>query len=139
MRALCATMRRIMFYVWIGIGSALGGMARYWTAGIMARLIGETFPWGTLVANVLGCSFIGWFATMVGPDGRWLAPASLRLFVMTGVCGGYTTFSTFSLETLNLARDGQWLKAALNLSASLFFCLLGVWLGHVLAAAMNER
>ena len=128
-----------MIYFWIALGSAFGGMARFWCYGFMARHMGETFPWGTLAVNILGCSFIGLFATLTSPDGRWLAPSSLRMFVMTGVCGGYTTFSSFSLETLYLARDGEWLKAAANVFGSLFFCLLGVWLGHALATALNER
>lgn len=128
-----------MVYVWIGLGSALGGVARYWCYGAMARLAGETFPWGTLLVNVLGCSFIGLFATLTSPEGRFLVPSSARMFVMTGICGGYTTFSTFGLETLNLARDGEWWKAAGNVCASLVFCLLGVWLGHALATSLNER
>jgi CrcB protein len=128
-----------MVYLWIALGSALGGAARYWFYGVAARVIGETFPWGTLAVNIIGCSFIGLFATLTGPDGRWLAPSSLRMFVMTGICGGYTTFSTFSLETLNLARDGQWLKASANVAASLVLCLVGVWLGHMLATMLNER
>jgi CrcB protein len=105
----------------------------------MARVAGETFPWGTLLVNVVGCCFIGLFATMTGPDGRVLVQSTTRMFVMTGICGGYTTFSTFSLETLNLARDGEWGKAAGNAAASMILCLVGVWLGHVAASAMNER
>ncbi len=128
-----------MVYLWIALGSALGGAARYWCYGLMARMLGETFPWGTLAVNVIGCSFIGVFATLTGPEGRWLAPSSLRMFVMTGVCGGFTTFSTFGLETLYLARDGQWLKAAVNVLASLLFCMMGVWIGHLMATALNER
>lgn len=128
-----------MIYLWIGLGSAIGGAARYWCYGFMARLAGETFPWGTLAVNVLGCWFIGLFATLTGPEGRWLAPSSFRMFVMTGICGGYTTFSTFGLETLNLARDGQWFKAGANVIGSMLFCLVGVWLGHLLATILNER
>jgi CrcB protein len=128
-----------VIYLWIAIGSALGGMARYWCYGFAARLIGETFPWGTLAVNVLGCSFIGLFATLTGPEGRYLVQSSTRMFVMTGFCGGYTTFSTFSLETLNLARDGEWWKAAGNITASLLFCLLGVWVGHIIATTFNQR
>jgi CrcB protein len=128
-----------VIYIWIGLGSALGGMARYWCYGAMARVAGETFPWGTLLVNVVGCCFIGLFATMTGPDGRVLVQSTTRMFVMTGICGGYTTFSTFSLETLNLARDGEWGKAAGNAAASMILCLVGVWLGHVAASAMNER
>ena len=89
--------------------------------------------------NVLGCWFIGLFATLTGPEGRWLASSSFRMFVMTGICGGYTTFSTFGLETLNLARDGQWFKAGANVIGSMVFCLVGVWLGHMLATVLNER
>ncbi len=128
-----------MVYLWVALGSALGGAARYWFYGLMARMLGETFPWGTLVVNVIGCSIIGVFATLTGPEGRWLAPSSLRMFVMTGVCGGYTTFSTFGLETFYLARDGQWFKAAANVLASLSFCLMGVWIGHWMASALNQR
>jgi fluoride exporter len=128
-----------MIYFWIAFGSALGGMARYWCFAIMARFAGDTFPWGTLAVNVFGCWLIGLFATLTGPEGRWLAPSSLRVFVMTGICGGYTTFSTFGLETLNLARDGQWTKAGANVASSLLFCLVGVWLGHVMATVLNER
>jgi CrcB protein len=128
-----------MVYLWIALGSALGGAARYWCYGFAARLAGETFPWGTLAVNVIGCSFIGLFASLTGPEGRWLAPSSFRMFVMTGICGGYTTFSTFSLETLNLARDGQWARALANVAASLLLCLVGVWLGHLVATMLNER
>lgn len=128
-----------MIYLWIAIGSAMGGMARYWCYGFMARAIGETFPWGTLAVNVIGCSFIGLFASLTGPEGRYLVQPSTRMFVMTGFCGGYTTFSTFSLETLNLAREGEWLKAAANITASLVLCLVGVWLGHAIATTWNER
>ncbi len=114
-------------------------MARYWFYGAMARIAGETFPWGTLTVNVLGCGLIGLFATLTGPEGRVPVPSSTRLFVMTGICGGYTTFSTFSLETLNLMRAGDWGKAAGNVSASLILCLLGVWLGHVAASAFSDK
>src|ERR1700742_3697796 len=102
-------------YIWIAIGSALGGMARYWCSGVAARLIGESFPWGTLFINILGSFVIGFFATLTGPDGRLLVGTTARQFVMVGICGGYTTFSSFSLQTLNLARDAQWSYAMLNI------------------------
>lgn len=124
-------------YFWIAIGSALGGMARYWCSGMVARLIGETFPWGTLAVNVVGSFVIGFFATLSGPDGRLLVSTTARQFVMVGICGGYTTFSSFSLQTLNLVRDGEWLYAGLNIGASVVLCLLSVWMGHILATHLN--
>jgi fluoride exporter len=126
-------------YIWIALGAGLGGVLRYWCSGVAARLGAETFPWGTLFINVLGSSFIGFFATFSGPEGRALVAPNTRLFVMTGVCGGYTTFSTFSLETLRLMQDREWGYAALNVAASVGLCLLGVWLGHQLATSLNQR
>jgi CrcB protein len=124
-------------YFWIAIGSALGGIARYWCSGVVARLIGETFPWGTLIVNVIGSFIIGFFATLTGPDGRLLVPSVARQFVMIGLCGGYTTFSSFSLQTLNLATDGEYLYAGVNIVLSVVLCLIAVWLGAVLAASFN--
>jgi CrcB protein len=124
-------------YFWIAIGSALGGMARYWCSGIAARLIGETFPWGTIIVNVVGCFIIGFFATLTGPDGRVFASTLTRQFVMIGILGGYTTFSSFSLQTLNLVQDGEWWLAGANIAISVIACLVAVWLGFVLAASIN--
>ena len=124
-------------YVWIAIGSALGGVARYWCSGVAARLIGETFPFGTLMVNIFGSFVIGFFATLTGPDGRVFASSNARQFVMVGICGGYTTFSAFSLQTLNLANDGEWLYAGANVTLSVVLCLIAVWIGHVLAVGLN--
>ena len=124
-------------YFWIAVGSALGGVARYWCSGIAARLIGETFPWGTIIVNVLGSFIIGFFATLTGPDGRVFASTLTRQFVMIGLCGGFTTFSSFSLQTLNLANDGEWLQAGGNIVGSVVLCLFAVWLGHLLAVSIN--
>jgi len=120
-------------YFWIAVGGALGTVARFWFSGVIARHIGETFPWGTLFVNVSGSLVIGFFATYFGPESRFLAPPVVRQFVMIGILGGYTTFSSFSLQTLNLARDGNWLAAGGNALASFVFCMLAVWLGHVAA------
>jgi CrcB protein len=120
------------------IGSALGGGARYWCSGFVADRIGETFPWGTLIVNVTGSFVIGFFATLTGPDGRFLVGTTARQFVMLGICGGYTTFSSFSLQTLNLARDGEWFRAGGNIGLSVVLCLLAVWLGLIAAAALNQ-
>jgi len=126
-------------YLWVAAGAALGGVLRYWCSGVAARLGAETFPWGTLFINVTGSMFIGFFAAFSGPEGRLVVAPGPRLFVMTGICGGYTTFSTFSLETLRLLQDREWGYATLNISTSIVLCLLGVWLGHQIAVAMNQR
>jgi CrcB protein len=124
-------------YLWIAVGSALGGMARFWCSGLAARLVGETFPWGTLLVNVVGSFIIGFFATLTGPDGRIFADTLTRQFVMLGVCGGYTTFSSFSLQTLSLLQDGEWWLAGANIALSLVACLIAVWAGYALAASIN--
>jgi CrcB protein len=127
-----------MTYLWIAVGSALGGVLRYWCSGVAARLIGETFPWGTLIVNVVGSFVIGIFFTLTGPDGRLLVSPTARQFVMVGLLGGYTTFSSFSLQTLNLIHDGQFLYAGANVVASVALCMLAVWLGHIAAAHINQ-
>lgn len=126
-----------MAYLWVALGGALGSMGRFWIAGLVNR---PTFPWGTLVVNVSGSLVIGFFATLTGPEGRWLVPPSFRQqFFMVGVCGGYTTFSSFSFETLRLAEEGEWLHAGANVLLSVVSCLVAVWLGHVLASSLNAR
>src|SRR5215472_8449094 len=93
--------------LWISLGGALGTDGRYLLSGYVANLVGETFPFGTLVINVTGSFVIGFFGALTGPDGRYFVGSTARQFVMTGICGGYTTFSSFSLQTLNLMHDGQ--------------------------------
>ncbi len=127
-----------VMYFWVVTGSAIGGALRCFLSGLVASHFGETFPWGTLFVNVTGSFVIGFFATLTAPDGRLFASAAARQFVMTGICGGYTTFSSFSLQTLNLARDDQWLYASANVVASSGLCLLFVWLGHIAAAGINQ-
>jgi fluoride exporter len=123
---------------WIFLGSGLGGLLRFLCSGLVARAFGETFPWGTLLVNVTGSFLIGLYAILTGPDGRLLVGSTARQFVMIGVFGGYTTFSSFSLQTLNLARDGQWGLAAANVILSLALCLGGVWLGFAAGVALNR-
>jgi CrcB protein len=124
--------------LWIFVGGGLGSLARWWASGFIANKVGETFPWGTLVINVSGSFVIGLFATATGSEGRWMASSTFRQFFMLGICGGYTTFSSFSLQTLTLAEDGQWFKAGANSVLSLVLCLIFVWLGHLLASALNS-
>jgi CrcB protein len=122
----------------IFLGSGLGGLARWWLSGVVAGRVGETFPWGTLVVNVTGSFVIGLFAGLTGPEGRYLAPPVFRQFFMMGICGGYTTFSSFSLQTLNLAEQGEWLRAGANVVWSVVLCLAGVWLGHLVAMSLSS-
>jgi CrcB protein len=124
-------------YVWIAIGSALGGVARFWCSGVIARTIGETFPWGTLVVNIIGSFIIGFVATLTAPDGRLFIGSTARQFIMIGFCGGYTTFSSFSIQTLNLMNDGEWLYAGANITLSVVLCLVAVWAGHIAAVSLN--
>jgi CrcB protein len=126
-------------YLWVAIGSAVGGVARFWLSGLIAASKwGGTFPLGTLVINVTGSFIIGFFSTITDTEGRLLVSPAVRTFFMIGVCGGYTTFSSFSLQTLNLANEGEWLLAGANILLSVALCLIGVWLGHLLAANLNS-
>jgi CrcB protein len=124
-------------YLWIAFGSALGGVARHALNTYVVGRMGEFFPWGTLLINVTGSFVIGLFYTATGPDGRWVVGQAGRLFFVAGVCGGYTTFSAFSLQSLILARNGEWLRAGAYVVGSVVFCLVAVWLGHVAATLLN--
>ncbi len=125
-------------YLYVAVGGAIGSVLRYAGSAFIARQVNEVFPWGTFVVNVSGCFIIGFFAMLTGPDGRVVVPPDFRQFFMVGICGGYTTFSSFSLQTLALARDGDMTRATLNVAASVLFCLIGVWLGSAAGAAINQ-
>jgi CrcB protein len=125
-------------YLLIMAGGALGSAARYFCSGLAASLLGPTFPWGTIIVNVSGSFLIGFFNTLTGPDGRLLTSAETRQFVMLGLLGGFTTFSSFSLQTLNLMQSGEWGPASANVGFSVALCLFAVWLGHAAAAAFNQ-
>lgn len=124
-------------WLWVFLGGGLGSVARYGFSGFVALLVGETFPWGTLAVNVSGSFVIGLFAALTGTEGRWMVSPSFRIFFMLGICGGYTTFSSFSLQTLSLAQDGEWFKAGANAVLSMILCLMAVWLGFQLASAFH--
>ena len=123
--------------LWIALGGAIGSVMRFWLAELVAALVDSQFPWATVITNITGSFVIGFYATLTGPEGRLLASPVARQFVMVGICGGYTTFSAFSLQTLALAQGGDWLRAGANVGASVVLCLVAVWLGHVAAAAIN--
>ena len=130
----------MLTYLWVAIGGALGSMSRFWLNGIVSRHFGESFPWGTMVINVTGSFVIGFIGALAMPEGR-LDPRSrafVTQFFMIGVCGGYTTFSSFSLQTLSLLRDREWLYAGGNMIFSVVFCMIAVGLGYFCGAAFNS-
>jgi CrcB protein len=129
----------MLTYLWLGLGGAIGTIARFWLDNVVSNRFGRTFPMGILTINVTGSFIIGLFAALTDTDGRWLVNPTVRTFFMIGICGGYTTFSSFSLNTLNLAREGQWLYAGANVVLSIVFCLLAVWLGYALGASLNPK
>jgi len=126
-------------YTLVAIGGGLGSVGRFWLSGLIANKFGQAFPWGTLVINVSGSFVIGFFATLTDTGGRYLVSPDFRTFFMIRVCGGFTTFSSFSLQTLTLAQDGEWLYAGANSVSSLVMCLVAVWLGHVCAMLVNPK
>jgi CrcB protein len=129
----------MLIYIFVMLGGALGTGARFWMSGFIAERAGEFFPLGTLVVNVSGSFLVGLFAGVAGPEATVLVSPRFRQFFMIGLCGGYTTFSSFSLQTLDLARDGDWLKALLNTVLSFGGCLGAVWLGRVLALTLLPK
>jgi fluoride exporter len=124
-------------YLAVGVGGAIGTIGRFWLNGVVSRRLGETFPLGTLVINVSGSFAIAFFAAMTAPEGRVMVSPTFRTFFMAGICGGYTTFSSFSLQTLNLALDGEWLYAGANTVLSVVLCLAAAWLGYVAALSIK--
>ena len=116
----------------------MGTLGRFLLSLGISNYFGGAFPWGTLVINITGSFAIGLFATLTDPEGAMLVRPEARIFFMIGICGGYTTFSSFSLQTLNLAQGGEWGKAALNIVASNLGCLFAVWLGHVCAVGLRK-
>jgi CrcB protein len=125
-RGAQASSMRTLFLV--ALGSALGGAARFLLAGWVGARLGESFPWGTVLVNVLGSELIGALAAQE----EMLSPEA-RQFLMVGVLGGFTTFSSFSLQTLRLAQDGDWVRAAGNVLGSVALCLAAVAVGYRLA------
>lgn len=123
----------MMASLWIALGSALGGIARYLLSTAVAERFGESFPWGTLAVNILGSLLIGLLAGLTDPSSRMLVPPAMRQFLIIGLMGGFTTFSSFSLQTLNLLRDGELLLAVANVLGSVLLCLVAAALGLMAA------
>lgn len=125
-------------YLWIALGGALGSVARFWMSGAIAARFDSKFPWGTIFVNITGSFLIGIFAALGESGGRLAEAPTLRNFLVVGICGGYTTFSAFSVQTLDLIRDGHGLVATGNVVGSVLSCLLAVWLGHLLGSALRN-
>ena len=127
-------------YLWVALGGALGSVARFWINGLVIEKTSATFPWGTLVINVTGSFVIGIIGALAIPEGRMDSQSRVfaTQFLMIGVCGGYTTFSSFSFQTLSLLREHEWLYAGGNVILSVVLCLLAVWLGWLLGATFSS-
>jgi CrcB protein len=134
----------MLSYFWVMLGGALGTGARFCASGFIGERYGDLFPLGTLFVNISGSFLLGFVAGLGEPGaswlgGPWLINLRARQFLMTGICGGYTTFSSFSLQTFNLAHTGDWFRAALYTGLSLVGCVLAVWFGRSLALLIWSR
>lgn len=138
MVGLSALGTAIRLYAAVGIGSGIGAVARYLCSLGLVTAFGHGFPWGTLAVNVVGSFVIGLYATLTEPDGRLFARPATRQFVLAGFCGGFTTFSIFSLETLQLIEAGRAALATVNVAASVVLWLAAVWAGFRLAQRLNR-
>jgi CrcB protein len=116
---------------WLAVaaGGALGSLARFWMTGAVTAITGPRYPIGTLLINVLGSFVIGVVAGATLTPARMGMHPDLRVFLMVGVCGGFTTFSAFSLQTLELMQNGETTAAALYVAASVVLCVLFTWFG----------
>ncbi|WP_428488193.1 fluoride efflux transporter CrcB [Rhodopila sp.] len=119
--------------LYVALGGALGSVGRYGFGLMASRVWGDAFPWGTIAINIVGSFVIGFVGALTVADGAMPAGPNLRAFVMVGVCGGFTTFSSFSLQTFSLARDGNWFGAMGNIMLSIVLCLLAVTAGQMSA------
>jgi len=134
-------MQLLMNYLVIGLGGALGSMLRFGLGSLIDTNVQKTgyiFPWGTIVVNITGCFVIGFIFTISTGEGRLLLSPLTRNFITIGILGGYTTFSSFSWQTLTLAQSGQMWGAVANVLLSVVLCLVGVWLGAMLAGWVNQ-
>ncbi len=120
-------------FLYVFIGGGVGAAMRYWMDGVVQRWTGSTFPYGTFVVNSLGCLMIG--VIMTSLEERFLGNPSLRIFMTIGILGGFTTFSTFSYETVEMMRSAEYLYATANISLTLFTCLTSTYVGTIIGKA----
>jgi CrcB protein len=130
--------RQSRLFLAVGLGASLGSVSRYLTSMGLVQWLGPGFAWGTLTVNVAGSLVIGLYATLTEPDGRLMAGPAMRQFVLAGFCGGFTTFSIFSLENLLLAESGAYTLAAINVAVSVVLWLLAAWIGYRIGARVNR-
>jgi CrcB protein len=124
-------------YLWVALGGALGSMARFGMGGAVAAWLGPGYPWGTIFINIIGSFVIGFYGALSGPTGAVPGSLNARSFVLVGLCGGFTTFSAFSLQTFELAQQQRWWGAAGNVVISVVVCLIAVWAGVAFARAFG--
>jgi CrcB protein len=127
----------LLAYLWVALGGALGSVARFALGNAMVLLTGPGFPYGTLLINVVGSFVISFFGALTAMDARWPLSFEARAFVTVGVCGGFTTFSSFSLQTVDLIKHGATGRAVIYASASIILCLFACALGYLAANAVN--
>ncbi len=132
------TRETLVLYLAISLGGIIGSVLRALSSLAALALAGDGFPWGTLFVNVVGSFVIGFYAAATGPGGRMFASTYQRQFVMTGICGGFTTFSTFSLEAFLLLESGRYLLAGCYIAISMVCSLAFAWAGHALSSRFNR-
>jgi CrcB protein len=126
-----------MNWLAVAIGSAIGGLARYGMTIVVTGAMGPRFPWATLFINIIGSFIIAFYGVLSLPTGAAPAGDTARVFVLIGLCGGFTTFSSFSLQTLELLQGGRLPAAAAYVGLSVFLCVLGAFIGFWFAQRMG--
>lgn len=126
----------MLAYLWVAIGGAAGSVGRFWLASLIVARFGENFPLGTLVINVTGSFGIGLLAALGATESSPFGSPGFKQFFLVGICGGYTTFSAFSLQTLQLVHRREWFFAGGNVLLSVGLCLIAVWLGYLLGTTI---
>jgi CrcB protein len=126
-------------YLLVALGGAIGSVARAWVSVMAVRLVGAGFPWGTMVINIVGSLVIGMVAASALSPTRTLITQEVRIFLMVGFCGGFTTFSSFSLQTFELLREGRPAAALANIALSVVICIAAASAGYLGTTAIFQR